>query len=189
MTNSKPMDFPVIVITGTPGTGKSSLCRRVEKLLNAKHLDISAIAKENGYVDSYDEKLETHVLDEGKLLDHLERELATSSEVVLLDYHSCGLFPERWVMGHPQSVVVVLKCSTESLFDRLSDRGYSVKKRQENMEAEIFRICEDEARMSYPEGKVFSFENNTNEDAERITLFLQDRLKQQPAAGKRRKGI
>ena len=63
---------------------------------------------------------------------------------VVVDYHSCELFPERWFQ-----VVVVLRASTETLFERLTARRYSEAKRQENMDAEICGVVEEEARESY----------------------------------------
>ena len=42
------------------------------------------------------------------MLDHLEPIVAAGGCVI--DYHSCGLFPERWIQ-----LVVVLRASTEAL--------------------------------------------------------------------------
>jgi adenylate kinase len=64
----------------------------------------------------------------------------------------------------------VLRCETEELFDRLTERGYSEKKRRENVECEIFGVVAEEANESYDEGAVFEFENNTKEQmAKNIT--------------------
>lgn len=58
------------------------------------------------------------MLDEDRLLDHMEPLMAEGARIV--DYHSCDLFPERWFQ-----LVVVLRCSTEVLFDRLAERRYT----------------------------------------------------------------
>lgn len=61
---------PNILITGTPGVGKSKLCKvLVQKLQENKYKwhDISKLAKENKCVGEYDEELECPVLDEDKV--------------------------------------------------------------------------------------------------------------------------
>lgn len=37
----------------------------------------------------------------------------------IVDYHGSDFFPERWF-----DFVIVLRCSTEILYDRLKQRGY-----------------------------------------------------------------
>lgn len=79
----------------------------------------------------------------------------------VIDYHSCGLFPERWIQ-----LVVVLRTSTEALHDRLTRRGYSERKTRENMECEIFGVVEEEARESYKEDIVWVRRSDTVEEME-----------------------
>ena len=67
------------------------------------------------------QELDTLILDEDACLDHLEP--IVSGGGCVIDYHSCGLFPERWIQ-----LVVVLRTSTEALHDRLTRRGYSERK-------------------------------------------------------------
>ena len=59
---------------------------------------------------------------------------------------------------------MVLRASTEVLHDRLTQRGYSDTKRDENMEAEITGVVEEEARDSYAANVVLVRENNTLDD-------------------------
>lgn len=44
----------------------------------------------------------------------------------IVDFHTCDFFPERWF-----HLVVVLRASTAQIYDRLTARGYSEKKRTE----------------------------------------------------------
>lgn len=52
---------------GTPGVGKSRICAEIAEKCSMKWQDVSKIAKENGFVEEYDENLECPVLDEDKV--------------------------------------------------------------------------------------------------------------------------
>lgn len=164
-TNKRVRKIPNILVTGTPGCGKTTLC---ENLVNAmqqhgityKHLNVSQLAVENKYTEEWDEERQTHVLDEDLLLDYMEEVMsnyATTGYVV--DYHSSELFPERWF-----DFVVCLGTDNDVLFERLSKRGYSEKKIQENVECEIFQVCLQEAQDSYDRGIVLHLMNNTDDE-------------------------
>jgi adenylate kinase len=116
-----------------------------------------------------------------KLLDALE-----SAEVpeggFILDWHACDLFPKSWI-----DLVVVIRCDSTLLYDRLSARKYSAKKIEENMDAEIMQVLLDEARDSYDEGIVVELQSDSLEDidsnVERIQQWIE-RWKEDRAAEK-----
>jgi adenylate kinase len=95
-------------------------------------------------------------------LDLLEPLFDTAGEEgigCVVDFHVCEIFPERWF-----DVVLVLRSTTEVLFDRLTTRGYSERKRTENMDSEIMQVILESARESYDEGIVHELPSNTLED-------------------------
>jgi adenylate kinase len=120
-----------------------------------------------------------------KLLDALE-----SAEVpeggFILDWHACDLFPKSWI-----DLVVVIRCDSTLLYDRLSARKYSAKKIEENMDAEIMQVLLDEARDSYDEGIVVELQSDSLEDidsnVERIQQWIE-RWKEDRAAEKEGEG-
>lgn len=151
-----------ILITGTPGTGKTTLAIELASRLQITHINIGEIAKENNYYDGYDEALQTHILDEDKLLDDLEIRLGDEREDSnICDYHCSEIFPERWF-----DLVVVLRCPSDMLCKRLETRGYSQHKLQQNVEAEIFQTILDETKDSYKPEVVQEVRNSTVEDME-----------------------
>jgi adenylate kinase len=79
----------------------------------------------------------------------------------LVDFHSTSSFPLRWF-----PLVVVLRCSTDRLFDRLTGRGYSAAKVDENVEAEIMQVCLDEVREGWDEEAIVELQSNTVDDLE-----------------------
>lgn len=107
-----------------------------------------------------------------------ELEPIVSAGGVILDWHTCELFPERWA-----DLVVVLRCDHSKLWDRLEKRlvshfeytlrltdtrcrGYPLKKIQENNEAEIMEVVLDEARSSYSQEIVVELKSEGTEDLE-----------------------
>ena len=98
-----------------------------------------------------------YTLDEDKLLDEMEDMLADGGTVV--EYHSCDFFPERWF-----DLVVVLRTDNTILYDHLQKRGYSQKKIEENLQAEIFGVVAEEAQKSYDENIVVVLQSDALAD-------------------------
>ena len=135
---------PNILITGTPGVGKTATASRLAERAGMRHIHVTEVIKQNQCFDGRDDELDSFFLDEDKLLDIMETMMEAAADDgagIVADYHSAELFPERWF-----DLVLVLRTSTDVLFDRLTKRGYSEKKRAENMECEIMQLLLDEAR-------------------------------------------
>jgi len=62
--------------------------------------------------------------------------------------------------------VLVLRCDSTVLYDRLAARGYAGKKLEENMDSEIMQVLLDEARASYKEEIVVELRSESAEDVE-----------------------
>lgn len=60
-------DIFLLLCLGTPGTGKTRLSSELAKKFAFDHLDISTVAKENDFVEEYDDEYECPVLDEDKV--------------------------------------------------------------------------------------------------------------------------
>lgn len=161
---------PNILVTGTPGVGKSTLCQKLSELTGLQWLEISKIAKEYNCLEEYDEVYQCPVLDEDKLLDGLEEVMSKGGNIV--DYHSNEFFPERWF-----DVVLVLRADNTTLFDRLTARGYTGKKLEDNIDCEIFQTILEEAKNSYKPEIVHEMYSLTPEQLEdnlnKICLWLQ----------------
>jgi len=153
---------PIIVITGTPGTGKTTHAQLLAEHspVPLQHINISELVKERGLHEGFDEEWQSYVVDEDKVVDELEP-LVEAGEGLILDWHTCDAFPERWI-----DLVVVLQCNHTQLWDRLEVRGYPLKKIQENNEAEIMNVILEEAREAYAEEIVIPLQSECTEDLE-----------------------
>ena len=146
---------PNILVTGTPGVGKTCTASRIAEKLSITHINVGEIIQLHKCYDGYDDELQTHILDEDALLDILEPLIATEEGGRIVDYHSCELFPQRWF-----DLVLVLRADTHVLYDRLTLRGYNARKRDENMECEIMGVLYDEATNSYDPDIVQQVQSN-----------------------------
>ncbi|KAH7087819.1 AAA domain-containing protein [Paraphoma chrysanthemicola] len=152
---------PNIVITGTPGVGKTTHAEQLARATGLKHLSVNQIVKDEGFAEGKDEETGSLIVDEDKLLDYLESLPLHSTGGYILDWHACDLFPERWI-----DLVIVLRCDSTLLYDRLAARGYKGKKLEENMDAEIMQVLLDEAREAYKEEIVVELKSEGIEDVE-----------------------
>eukprot|EP01026_Neomeris_dumetosa_P060399 TRINITY_DN5695_c0_g2_i1.p3 TRINITY_DN5695_c0_g2~~TRINITY_DN5695_c0_g2_i1.p3 ORF type:complete len:206 (-),score=12.98 TRINITY_DN5695_c0_g2_i1:228-764(-) len=150
---------PNVLVTGTPGTGKSTLCQLLVQYIDLQHLNVSEIVKEGELYQGWDEEFDCSIFDEDKVCDALEDKLEQGGYVV--DFHTCDFFPERWF-----DLVIVLITDNTVLYDRLEARLYSQKKIQENVECEIMQVIVSEAQDSYPEEIVQVLKNDTPQEME-----------------------
>ena len=73
---------PFVLITGAPGTGKTTLADALAEALagDVLRIDVGAVCKAHEFYLEYDADMDTHVLDEDALLDYLEDELAKAGD-------------------------------------------------------------------------------------------------------------
>ncbi|KAJ3221109.1 hypothetical protein HK099_003781 [Clydaea vesicula] len=151
--------LPNILITGTPGTGKTTTAELAADACTLKHIEVGKLVKELDLHDGYDKDFDSYYINEDKVCDELELLLKDGGCIV--DYHGCDFFPERWF-----DLVVVLQTDNSVLYPRLQNRGYTDKKINENMECEIMQVIVEEARESYKEEIIVMLKSETVDDME-----------------------
>ncbi|SCU99353.1 LAFA_0G23508g1_1 [Lachancea sp. 'fantastica'] len=169
---------PNILVTGTPGCGKTTTSELLSRnLKGSQYYNISDFARDNKCYEGFDEARKSHIVDEDKLLDHLEPLLRKGGAIV--DWHVNDIFPERLI-----DLVVVLRCDNSVLYDRLAERGYHEAKLQENIDAEIMGVVMQDAVDSYAQEIVVELQSNSTEDMEqnvdRVVMWRDAWLKQHP---------
>ncbi len=61
-----------ILITGTPGVGKTTLSKEIADSTGLKYFNISELAKENNFFLNYDAELDSYELDEDQVIDEID---------------------------------------------------------------------------------------------------------------------
>ena len=116
-----------VIITGTPGSGKSAIAKKLSHALKAELVDIALIAREKGLVSK---NHEVDILKLSKALSFLKGK----KHFVAEGHLACE-------MKLPADFVFVLRCDPEVLSRRLKRRNYPKKKLEENIMAEILDYC------------------------------------------------
>ncbi|MDO8554456.1 MAG: AAA family ATPase [Candidatus Micrarchaeota archaeon] len=132
----------IIEITGTPGTGKSSVAKLTKEKLSAQLIDIKKIVnRKKIFKKSKGEK----EVDIKKLQKKIREEITKSSDLKPLS-------PTIVIEGHlacelkiPADYIFVLRCIPNILEKRLKKRKYSQKKINENLLAEMLDYCTQRA--------------------------------------------
>ncbi|MCJ1471253.1 factor activating pos9 [Pseudocyphellaria aurata] len=162
---------PNIMITGTPGVGKTSHCELLVLITGLQHLSINQLVKDRELHDGWDEEYQSWIVDDDKLLDSIEDEVKQGGYII--DWHACDLFPRSWI-----DLVVVLRTNSTKLYDRLRARQYPEQKLQENLDSEIMQVVLEEARESFDEDIIVELQSNDVEDitsnVDRIKIWMEN---------------
>jgi len=129
-----------IIVTGTPGTGKTVAAKAIAKQLRYPYLSLKKFTKDYNLRESYDKERKTYEVDTNKLVKELKKFLKNKKDIVI-DGHLSHYLPKSYV-----DLCVVTKCSLKTLQQRLKKRRYSKAKIRENLDAEIFDVCLTEAK-------------------------------------------
>ena len=130
----------IIIVTGTPGTGKTVLAKKLANLLNFTYIDINLIIKSKKLNLNFDKKRSTYVININKLNRILIDLIKNSNRSLIIDSHLSHCLPNKLV-----NLCIVTKCNLKVLVKRLKKRKYNFNKIRENMDSEIFDICLNEA--------------------------------------------
>eukprot|EP00928_Gymnodinium_smaydae_P023353 TRINITY_DN19309_c0_g4_i1.p1 TRINITY_DN19309_c0_g4~~TRINITY_DN19309_c0_g4_i1.p1 ORF type:complete len:265 (+),score=61.62 TRINITY_DN19309_c0_g4_i1:39-797(+) len=161
---------PNILVTGTPGVGKTTLCKALARE-GATHIEVSKLITEKKLYTEWDDEMNCSVFDEDMVCDALEPMLKAGN--CLIDFHSAACFPLEWF-----DLYVVLRAETNVLWERLEKRSYSEAKIKGNIEAEIFQTCLEEVQETTDGSStpVWEMPCNTQEEQKAIRLRLQEFL-------------
>ena len=143
----------VVVVTGVPGTGKSTVARLLAERLGARCVDVSKTAVEMGFLEGWDEERETGVADLEALSDYVSKLLSKSDSIVVEGHYAHDVVPED-----EATHVFVLRRHPIELKAELESRGYSRRKVRENLEAEMLDVCLVEALSKFGPEKVWELD-------------------------------
>lgn len=169
------MIMKVIIVTGSVGTGKTTISKKSANKLNFDYIDVNKVIKKYNISEGYDWKRKSKIIDIKKLNKVLIKEIAN-----IKDYNKKinnkikksiktknnneksikimknqlknikGIIIDSHLSHYlPKKYVdlcIVTKCDLKILEKRLKKRRYSKAKIRENLDAEIFDVCLSESR-------------------------------------------
>ncbi len=155
-----------ILLTGTPGVGKTSVAKRFSSIYNYKYINLNEFSKK--YIIKYDSERETYIVDLDKVKDELRK--ITENNNYIIESHISHFMDGDFV--------IVLRLDPKILMERLKIRGYKKKKIVENIEAEILDVCLVESIEVHGLNKVYEIDvtNKTiQEICEDIFRIISDK--------------
>ena len=132
----------VIVVSGTPGAGKTVFAKKLAEEKDYEYIDVNRLIEEKNIFDEYDKEKKCYVVDI-KILNKELVKLIQSKDVkgLVIDSHLAHNIDPKHI-----DECVIVKCELKELEKRLKARGYSSEKIRENLDSEIFDVCLIEAK-------------------------------------------
>lgn len=140
----------VIVITGTPGTGKTTVSGLLASRLKALHVDLGKLVVNENLVSGMDKERKSLIADIPKVAKRVEEVVRKSRRDVIVDGHyAADVVPLKLL-----SFAFVLRCDPDELKKRLESVDVTGRKNLENVAAEILDVCLSDTIGAYGAKKV-----------------------------------
>lgn len=163
----------VILVGGSPGTGKTAVAKILASKLSVEAISLSELANESGCVTAEDKARNTGIIDEDCLVEALLDLTDNRSRRMVIEGHYIDLVPSSSVQW-----IFILRTRPEILKDRLTKRNYSREKVIENVEAEVIGVCQLDAIDSFGESRVFEIDTSelsASQTVEKIEELMKNK--------------
>ena len=131
----------IILVTGTPCVGKTSVSRKLAAKLNALHIDLAELVKREKLYSEIDTERNSLIADLDKVSQKIKKIIQKAKSDVIIDGH----YAVHVVAPEVVNFVFVLRKDPRKLKTLMEERGYPSRKLWENLEAEILDVCLSEA--------------------------------------------
>ena len=158
-----------ILITGTPGTGKSSVAGEISKRKGWPLLGLKETAERHGCIIRKEGK--ERIVDIRKLKKATLKELKGKKDAVIEGHLGCEF-------SLPVDFVFILRAHPPELRKRMRKRRYPARKMEENLMAEMLDYCSQVSAKHYnvPILEVDTTKRNAKQTARRILSYLEKKV-------------
>lgn len=166
----------IIALTGTPGTGKTTIAQLLKTTYHYKILSQNQIALEHDFILDHDSTRDSKNLDLDALDFYLQKHYQETREPLILDGHASHLLDSVFK-------VIILRCQPQELKARLQSRDWSKEKILENTDAEALDLILCQATEHHKEDDLFELDTThhiPHEIAETIHNIIQDNFTPTP---------
>jgi adenylate kinase len=159
----------VILITGTPCTGKTTTAKQLTQKLNAHYINLTEYAKENNLTLGEDKERKTTIIDEKAMKTKLAKAIETiANENIIIDGHYAAAVTPKNLTTH----VFVLRKNPKHLKKQMQNCGFENQKLWENLSAEILDTCLIEALQNH-QGKVCEIDTTEKTTAQVVNEIIE----------------
>lgn len=151
----------IVCLTGTPGAGKTTLAKKISRDFKFKYLDGNKIIEKYKLSEGFDKAKKCKIVDVKKFSNAIIQETNKPGNYVI-DSHLSHHINSKII-----DLCIVCRCNLKILEKRLKKRKYSKSKIRENLDAEIFEVCLNEAIEN--KHNIVIFNKNYNDIKKKIT--------------------
>jgi adenylate kinase len=159
----------VILITGTPCVGKTTVSKQLAAKISAQYINLTEYAKTYDLTMGEDIERKTTIIDEEKMRTKLAQTIETSetNNIIVDGHYAAAITPPNLV-----NYVIVLRRNPKELKEFMLKCGFNDSKLNENLSAEILDSCLIEA-MQTQKGKVCELDVTGKTVDENMTEILK----------------
>jgi adenylate kinase len=176
------MSKRVILITGTPSVGKTTIAKHLTAKLDALYINLTEFTNKHCLILGEDKRRKTKIIDEEKTRTKIAKNInATEKPNIIIDGHyAAAVVPKPYVTR-----VFVLRRNPIELRRFMEKRGFSDAKLWENLASEILDVCLVEALREQEKEKVCELDitGKTAENVTREVIAILEKRKKCSANG------
>jgi adenylate kinase len=170
----------VILITGTPCVGKTTVAKQLTTKLDALYINLTDLASKHNLTIGEDKQRKTTIIDEEKMRRKIRETIDTTekSTIIIDGHYAAAVVPKRYVTR-----IFVLRRNPIELRKSMETYGFSEPKLWENIAAEILDVCLVEALREHNKEKVCELDitGKTTEKTSREIIAIMDNREKCPA--------
>jgi len=129
-----------IIISGTPGCGKTSITKELSELIGAKFISLNELAVSNEFSFDFDKVRKTFIVDFEIFLPYILNKIKKikkdNPQYLIIESHFSDVIPNKFI-----DWAFILRCDPDELTKRLKEKNFAFKKIMENVQAEILGNC------------------------------------------------
>jgi adenylate kinase len=163
------MSKRVILVTGTPCVGKTSVSRLLASKLNAEYVNLTDLAIREGLISGKDKERDSIIVDENKTRKKLHELIDSSNKkgIVIDGHYAVSVVPKNLV-----TYIFVLRRDPVELKKLMQSSGFTDRKLWENLASEILDVCLVDALNVHSEEKVCELDNSGKSVEEIVSEIL-----------------
>ena len=145
------MSKRVILVTGTPCVGKTTVARRLAKKLSAEYINLGEFAEQEKLITEKDKVRNTGIISEAKTRKKLDETLLKleNGNIIIDGHYADAVVPQSHVTR-----IFVLRRNPVELRAFMQKTGFQGQKLWENLGSEILDVCLVEALSKHKREKV-----------------------------------